>query len=203
MKERGVGLESRGLLVRDFRALSSSLTGAGGDEVTEGTNAGDIFGAGADFGVRLWDGIAFNRRMLLSPQDSGQTEPATRIRYAVIGTTTLAAVMLYLDRICIAEIAKLESFRTELGLDAKQVGAVMSAFFFSYALAQVPAGVRRLALIGEAVGGKPVTQLTEGEPTILSATSAGQVRDLFAFRFEDFTLEGYDPHPHIAAPVAV
>jgi thymidylate synthase len=29
------------------------------------------------------------------------------------------------------------------------------------------------------------------------------VRDLFAFRFEDFTLEGYDPHPHIAAKVAV
>ena len=29
------------------------------------------------------------------------------------------------------------------------------------------------------------------------------VRDLFAFRFEDFSLEGYDPHPHIAAPVAV
>jgi thymidylate synthase len=29
------------------------------------------------------------------------------------------------------------------------------------------------------------------------------VRDLFSFRFEDFTLEGYDPHPHIPAPVAV
>jgi thymidylate synthase len=29
------------------------------------------------------------------------------------------------------------------------------------------------------------------------------VTDLFAFRSEDFTLEGYDPHPHIAAPVAV
>ena len=29
------------------------------------------------------------------------------------------------------------------------------------------------------------------------------VKDLFAFRFEDFTLEGYDPQPHIAAPVAV
>ncbi|MDR0578525.1 MAG: thymidylate synthase [Candidatus Accumulibacter sp.] len=29
------------------------------------------------------------------------------------------------------------------------------------------------------------------------------VTDLFAFRFEDFALEGYDPWPHIAAPVAV
>jgi thymidylate synthase len=29
------------------------------------------------------------------------------------------------------------------------------------------------------------------------------VSDLFAFAFEDFTLEGYDPHPHIPAPVAV
>jgi len=29
------------------------------------------------------------------------------------------------------------------------------------------------------------------------------VRDLFAFRFEHFRLVGYDPHPHIAAPVAV
>jgi thymidylate synthase len=30
-----------------------------------------------------------------------------------------------------------------------------------------------------------------------------QVRDLLAFRFEDFSVENYDPHPHIAAPVAV
>ena len=29
------------------------------------------------------------------------------------------------------------------------------------------------------------------------------VTDLFAFRYEDFTLEGYDPHPHIKAQVAV
>jgi thymidylate synthase len=29
------------------------------------------------------------------------------------------------------------------------------------------------------------------------------VSDLFAFRFEDFELTGYDPHPHIAAPIAV
>ena len=29
------------------------------------------------------------------------------------------------------------------------------------------------------------------------------VRDVFAFRYEDFTLEGYDPHPAIKAPIAV
>ncbi|MPZ08924.1 MAG: thymidylate synthase [Kiloniellaceae bacterium] len=30
-----------------------------------------------------------------------------------------------------------------------------------------------------------------------------QVRDLFAFRYEDFELIGYEAHPHIKAPVAV
>lgn len=30
-----------------------------------------------------------------------------------------------------------------------------------------------------------------------------EIRDLFAFRFDDFRLENYDPAPHIAAPVAV
>jgi thymidylate synthase len=30
-----------------------------------------------------------------------------------------------------------------------------------------------------------------------------EVKSLFEFRFEDFTLEGYDPHPMIKAPVAV
>jgi thymidylate synthase len=30
-----------------------------------------------------------------------------------------------------------------------------------------------------------------------------EVKDIFAFHFDDFRLEGYDPHPHIAARVAV
>ena len=29
------------------------------------------------------------------------------------------------------------------------------------------------------------------------------VKDLFAFRYEDFTLQGYEPHPAIKAPIAV
>jgi len=30
-----------------------------------------------------------------------------------------------------------------------------------------------------------------------------EVNDLYGFRYEDFSLEGYDPHPHIAAEVSV
>ncbi len=30
-----------------------------------------------------------------------------------------------------------------------------------------------------------------------------EVKDIFSFRFEDFSLENYNPHPHIKAPVAV
>lgn len=69
-----------------------------------------------------------------------ESSPPSGVRYHVIGATTLAAVMLYLDRICIAEIAKLKDFRLSLDLSDAQVGMVMSAFFFAYALAQVPAG---------------------------------------------------------------
>ena len=30
-----------------------------------------------------------------------------------------------------------------------------------------------------------------------------EVKDIFSFKYEDFELVGYDPHPHIKAPVAV
>jgi thymidylate synthase len=29
------------------------------------------------------------------------------------------------------------------------------------------------------------------------------VADIFSFTFDDFSLEGYEAHPHISAPIAV
>ena len=66
----------------------------------------------------------------------------TGVRHQIIGITTLVAFTMYLDRICIAEIAKLDDFRNTLLLSEKETGAILSAFFFTYALGQVPAGMR-------------------------------------------------------------
>ena len=46
-------------------------------------------------------------------------------------------------------------------------------------------------------------QLSRAPRTLPQLRLNPAVKDVFAFRFEDFTLEGYDPHPHIKAPVAV
>jgi thymidylate synthase len=46
-------------------------------------------------------------------------------------------------------------------------------------------------------------QLTRSPRPLPSMTINPAVKDLFAFRYEDFTLDGYEPHPHIKAAVAV
>ncbi|NKD76799.1 thymidylate synthase [Haematospirillum sp. H1815] len=46
-------------------------------------------------------------------------------------------------------------------------------------------------------------QLTRKPMALPRMTLNPAVTDLFAFRYEDFTLEGYNAHPHIKAPVAV
>lgn len=44
----------------------------------------------------------------------------------------------------------------------------------------------------------------EREPKLLPQMILNpEVDDIFGFKFEDFTLEGYDPHPHIKGEVAV
>jgi thymidylate synthase len=46
-------------------------------------------------------------------------------------------------------------------------------------------------------------QLSRSPRRLPAMTLNPEVRDLFAFRYEDFRLDGYDPHPHIKAVVAV
>jgi MFS transporter, ACS family, glucarate transporter len=62
----------------------------------------------------------------------------TRIRVWIVGWTMLLAVLLYLDRFCIS-IAELY-IQQDLGLTDVQIGWMLSAFFWTYALAQVPSG---------------------------------------------------------------
>lgn len=66
------------------------------------------------------------------------SESPTRVRWAILAVTTLSSVLLYLDRNCVA--LALESIRVDTGATQQQMGWFLSAFFWSYALGQVPAG---------------------------------------------------------------
>ncbi len=46
-------------------------------------------------------------------------------------------------------------------------------------------------------------QLTRTPRSLPTMTINPDVTDLFAFKYEDFALSDYDPHPHISAPIAV
>jgi MFS family permease len=50
------------------------------------------------------------------------------------------AFLLYLDRVCLGEIVKGDLFLSEFKTSKIEVGRIMAAFFFTYALFQVPAG---------------------------------------------------------------
>ena len=47
---------------------------------------------------------------------------------------------MYLDRICLAQIVTSDSFQQSIALKGWQIDWVKGAFFWAYALAQVPAG---------------------------------------------------------------
>jgi MFS family permease len=64
----------------------------------------------------------------------------THVRHRILAVSMAMAFVLYLDRICIAEIVKSTAFRRATDLSPPQVGYVLGAFFFAYAIFQVPAG---------------------------------------------------------------
>jgi MFS family permease len=58
----------------------------------------------------------------------------------VLLATTLAAFLMYVDRACLAWTIKSGSFEKQVQITPDQVEWLKSAFFWAYALAQVPAG---------------------------------------------------------------
>jgi thymidylate synthase len=46
-------------------------------------------------------------------------------------------------------------------------------------------------------------QLRRAPRALPSLALNPQVRSLFDFKYQDVQLSGYDPHPHISAPIAV
>lgn len=64
----------------------------------------------------------------------------TSVRHWILTATTLAAFLMYLDRACLAWMLDSESFKADIPLSKDQANHLKGAFFWAYALAQVPAG---------------------------------------------------------------
>ena len=64
----------------------------------------------------------------------------TKVRFSVLGMATLVAFLMYLDRICLSWIIGSDSFKQEIHLTPGELSWIKGAFFWAYALAQVPAG---------------------------------------------------------------
>lgn len=65
-------------------------------------------------------------------------QKATRIRYLIVIAATVMSFLLYLDRFCVS--FAIDYMRQDLNLTQTQAARFLSLFFWSYALAQVPAG---------------------------------------------------------------
>ena len=70
--------------------------------------------------------------------DISLPEPATWVRYRVLGMLCLLSFILYLDRICISQAV--EDIKRDLGLSNFAMGFVISAFTVAYGLFEVPTG---------------------------------------------------------------
>jgi MFS family permease len=68
------------------------------------------------------------------------TARPTAVRHQILATATTVAFLMYLDRICLAQIISSDSFQKNIHLDQNQIDWIKGAFFWAYALFQVPAG---------------------------------------------------------------
>jgi MFS family permease len=78
--------------------------------------------------------------------------PPTRVRHVVVFVAILMSIILYLDRYCVSFSERY--IKEDLALTESQMGWFISAFFWTYALAQVPAG-----WLGDRLGSRGVLVL--------------------------------------------
>lgn len=62
----------------------------------------------------------------------------TNVRYLVVAVTAFAALWMYIDRVCFSTLAP--NIGEELGIGEQDMSWVLGAFFFTYALFQIPVG---------------------------------------------------------------
>ncbi|HEX3150586.1 MAG TPA: MFS transporter [Gemmataceae bacterium] len=62
----------------------------------------------------------------------------TRVRYIIVAVTAVAALWMYIDRVCFSTLSP--NIGAELGINAKDMSFVLGAFFLTYALFQIPIG---------------------------------------------------------------
>lgn len=67
-------------------------------------------------------------------------EYPSQVRHRIISVSVLMAFTLYVDRLCLAEIFKSELFLNDVSLSRNEMGDILGAFFWAYALMQVPSG---------------------------------------------------------------
>jgi ACS family glucarate transporter-like MFS transporter len=79
------------------------------------------------------------------------SQTPTRVRYRIIGAAAFAAMLMYLDRMCMSQMVNSASFQHDLGFGPGAVGAILATFFLAYALAQMPA-----AWLGDRFGARPL-----------------------------------------------
>jgi ACS family glucarate transporter-like MFS transporter len=90
--------------------------------------------------------------------------PATPQRYAIVGFASMAALWMYIDRVCLSTLA--DRIQKDLNFDGDQKAWILGAFFLAYALCQIPTGSladrfgQRKVLTACIVGWSLVTALT-------------------------------------------
>jgi len=89
-------------------------------------------------GVEARESSGAGTGMTADPSGTGNDAAPTKIRHLVVLASVAMSAVLYLDRFCV-NISE-RYIKEDLGLTETQVAWFISAFFWAYALAQVPAG---------------------------------------------------------------